>query len=902
VTYLQRLKILDQHTRLLTQTVTVGEMLLRYIICVVFVCLMTFQKASSAEGKVFCQHHVCDGTKCLPHQWVCDGEPDCHDGSDETGCEPPECEEDVDFQCENKAQCVPLKWKCDGDKDCSDGSDESGCGNMTCAEDHVSCGPGSGCIHISFVCDGHVDCPGGLDEKISTCKNKTCLDDEFQCHNDHRCISERWRCDGDSDCDDKSDEADCPESSCDEGHFQCLINTTQCIPLQWHCDGGFDCHDATDERDCDHQNNQHCDANEYFCPTSQECIHSSWLCDTDVDCGDGSDEIGCGPPTCQAEEFQCRKNGNCIPAHWRCDQNVQCDDRSDEEGCIQRNPCNPHTEFDCSGGKEPNCIPIAYVCDRKNNCGAYEDEAQELCHQNRTNPCTIDDGGCMHTCVNTVLGHYCTCHPGYKLSTDNQTCEDIDECSIPGSCSQTCNNTKGGFKCSCRDGYDLDPHHHTCLAQDEPSLIFANRHELREIHLRNGNYRLLKTDLQNTRMLDYDFSTGALFWSDSVARTISWLALNSSGASVTEVLVSGGIKSVDGLAFDWIHKNLYWTDSGNNHIEVLGMETGSRGRWQTTLISGLDDPKAIVLDPRSQKYLMYWTECGKSPKIRSASLDGTNMVDVIRSGSDILWPNGLTLDYESDVLYWTDMKLHIIVGVKVGPNGPKDRKIVLTSFTFLRHPFSVTVFEDNLYWTDWQTESVLKVNKFNANSANVTRVATRLHMPMDVRVYHQLRQPKGENICANKCSHICLPTVTYAKFNCSCPNSDTTMSYKLNPDRTTCLTINSTDVPIDSVSLMPEKQLSIGDKEPGRIAGIVLGIISVILVIAVISLFVMKKYRKRSIKSMNFDNPVYRKRSEDQFSLEKNEYNPSCDLPPGVSDELAQPLRLSCENYLMSEK
>jgi len=39
------------------------------------------------------------------------------------------------------------------------------------------------------------------------------------------------------------------------------------------------------------------------------------------------------------------------------------------------------------------------------------------------------------------------------------------------------------------------------------------------------------------------------------------------------------------------------------------------------------------------------------------------------------------------------MKLHLIVGVNVGPNGPKDRKIVLTSFTFLRHPFSVTVFE-----------------------------------------------------------------------------------------------------------------------------------------------------------------------------------------------------------------
>lgn len=38
---------------------------------------------------------------------------------------------------------------------------------------------------------------------------------------------------------------------------------------------------------------------------------------------------------------------------------------------------------------------------------------------------------------------------------------------------------------------------------------------------------------------------------------------------------------------------------------------------------------------------------------------------------------------------------------------------------------------------------------------------------------------------------------------------------------------------------------------------------------------------------MNFDNPVYCKRSEDQFSLEKNEYNPSVDLPEGASDVIA---------------
>lgn len=55
--------------------------------------------------------------------------------------------------------------------------------------------------------------------------------------------------------------------------------------------------------------------------------------------------------------------------------------------------------------------------------------------------------------------------------------------------------------------------------------------------------------------------------------------------------------SMEGLAYDWIGKNIYWTDNIRNSLEVMRYD----GQHRKVLISGderiLDRPRGIALDP-----------------------------------------------------------------------------------------------------------------------------------------------------------------------------------------------------------------------------------------------------------------------------------------------------------------
>jgi hypothetical protein len=52
---------------------------------------------------------------------------------------------------------------------------------------------------------------------------------------------------------------------------------------------------------------------------------------------------------------------------------------------------------------------------------------------------------------------------------------------------------------------------------------------------------------------------------------------------------------------------------------------------------------------------VYWTDWGDSPFIGRVGLDGSNVAKIITTG--IFWPNGITVDYESDHIFWVDAAL-----------------------------------------------------------------------------------------------------------------------------------------------------------------------------------------------------------------------------------------------------
>ena len=145
--------------------------------------------------------------------------------------------------------------------------------------------------------------------------------------------------------------------------------------------------------------------------------------------------------------------------------------------------------------------------------------------------------------------------------------------------------------------------------------------------------------------------------------------------------------------------------------------------------------------------MMYWTDWGTTPMIERASMDGTARSVIINS--TLGWPNGLTLDYVSQTLYWVDAQLDKIE--KSNVDGSM-RMLLPTPASAIQHPFGITFFEGYIYWSDWATNSIYTAAVNDTEFGTHVFFTNLTFSPMQLHIVDSSRQPIGKVIIHDICS------------------------------------------------------------------------------------------------------------------------------------------------------
>jgi hypothetical protein len=217
-----------------------------------------------------------------------------------------------------------------------------------------------------------------------------------------------------------------------------------------------------------------------------------------------------------------------------------------------------------------------------------------------------------------------------------------------------------------------------------------------------------------------DAEQNLVCWSDIDKKNIRCAQLDttvsdgSKGRDIYTLLTN--LNQPEGIALDPCSEALYWTDPGDGMLWMARVKRNDYGHlealYQTPIITGLEKPRGIAVDSCAE--YVFFTDWGNiNPRIGRSALDGSNVVSIVSSPNAVR-PNAVTLDRQSQILYYCDVGHQKIYSVSYHGSG-------LTVVANVRSVFDMALScsREILYFTDWTVPFPRMLNLSSGQIVNI---------------------------------------------------------------------------------------------------------------------------------------------------------------------------------------